>query len=181
MKRAIVTPAVLAGIALDELKHWLSISNPSEDALLGTLLRGAIDLCEAFTGSMPLETECEEILPVSRDWQSLATRPVHSITGVEAIPRDAPPYALPLDSYQIDLGADGSGLIRVSRLATANRVAVRFTAGLSPDWDGLPEGIRHGIIRLAAHHYRSRDAASSAQTPAAVAALWRPWRRMRIA
>ena len=56
------------------------------------------------------------------------------------------------------------------------------TAGLAADWAGLPDGLRHGVIRLAAHHYRERDAASAAASPpAAVAALWRPWRAMRLA
>ena len=45
----------------------------------------------------------------------------------------------------------------------------------------LPEGLRQGVIRLAAHHYRERDMRRAhAVPPAAVAALWRPWRRMRL-
>jgi hypothetical protein len=46
----------------------------------------------------------------------------------------------------------------------------------------LPEGIRQGALRLAAHQYRERDVdAPQPVPPAAVAALWRPWRRMRLA
>jgi len=61
------------------------------------------------------------------------------------------------------------------------RMAVRFTAGMAATWSGLPESLRQGILRLAAHHYsmRSNEAAESAP-PAAVAALWRPWRRLRL-
>lgn len=47
------------------------------------------------------------------------------------------------------------------------------------DWSALPEALRHGVIRLAAHLYRDGDGAAAAP-PAAVAALWRPWRRMRL-
>ena len=47
-------------------------------------------------------------------------------------------------------------------------------------WEAL-EPIRQGVIRLAAHLFTHRDAADEGAPPAAVAALWRPWRRMRLA
>jgi hypothetical protein len=38
------------------------------------------------------------------------------------------------------------------------------------------------VLRLAAHFYTYRtDAGAQAEPPAAVAALWRPWRRLRLA
>ena len=60
MKRAIVTPAEMAGAALDELKSWLAITTTRDDACLVTLLHAALDMCEAFTGLMPLAAICEE-------------------------------------------------------------------------------------------------------------------------
>lgn len=181
MKRAIIEPAVLAATALDELKQWLAISTLYEDAMLAALLRASLDLCEGFTGTMPLESLSEEVLTASREWQCLGVRPVQAITGVEAIPATGPRYALPGEAYAIDLGDDGSGMVRLTRPVSASRIAVRFTAGLAPAWDSLPESLRHGIIRLAAHHYRERDNTPAMTPPAAVAALWRPWRRMRLA
>jgi uncharacterized phiE125 gp8 family phage protein len=84
--------------------------------------------------------------------------------------------------YAIELDADGGALVRVLRQGAAGRVAVRFTAGLAAEWAGLPDGLRHGVLRLAAHHYRERESGSArAMPPAAVAALWRPWRRVRVA
>lgn len=189
MKRAIVEPAILAGTALDELKQWLAISTPQEDVLLTALLHASLDMCEGFTGTMPLETLCEEMQTASGEWQCLGTRPVHAITGVDAVPTDGPRYALPSEAYAIDLDADGGGMVRLTGRITGamtgsvrgSRIAVRFTAGLAPDWDSLPESLRHGIIRLAAHHYRERDNNPGMTPPAAVAALWRPWRRIRLA
>jgi uncharacterized phiE125 gp8 family phage protein len=65
---------------------------------------------------------------------------------------------------------------------TGARVAVRFTAGLAADWADLPESLRHGLIRLAAHQHRERESEGAAPLPpASVAALWRPWRRMHLA
>ena len=55
-------------------------------------------------------------------------------------------------------------------------------AGLAADWTVLPEPLRHGMVRLAAHQHRERESSGAASVPpAAVAALWRPWRRLRLA
>ena len=72
--------------------------------------------------------------------------------------------------------------MRVSNPGAAGRIAVRFVAGLAPGWNGLPESLRHGVIRLAAHQHRMRESSTADPIPpAAVTALWRPWRRMRLA
>jgi uncharacterized phiE125 gp8 family phage protein len=180
MKRAIVAPADLAGAALSELKQWLAITTSAEDAALVALLGAACEMCEAFTGTMPLEAACEELMPGSTEWQAIATRPVQAIAGIEAIPAEGSRYPVPPDAYEIELEADGGGFVRLIAQGNAGRIAVRFAAGLAPDWSSLPAGLRHGIVRLAAHQYRERDGAGAAEPPAAVTALWRPWRRLRL-
>jgi uncharacterized phiE125 gp8 family phage protein len=88
---------------------------------------------------------------------------------------------LAADDYALDLDADGGGRVRLIRSDNATRIAVRLTAGLADEWSALPEAIRHGVIRLAAHHFRARDEQqASSEPPAAVAALWRPWRRIQL-
>jgi uncharacterized phiE125 gp8 family phage protein len=182
MRRAIITPAVLAGAALDELKQWLAITTAGEDAALTALLRTTLETCEAFTGQMPLAALCEEIVPAGTGWQMLATRPVQAVTWVEGIPAQGARFAIPVDGYAIDLTGDGGALFRLQDRGEAQRVAVRFTAGMAAGWADLPDSLRHGVLRLAAHHYRQRESdTAQAMPPAAVAALWRPWRRMRVA
>lgn len=183
MKRAIITPYALAPAALTELKDWLGIASPADDNQLTTLLRAAIEHCEDFTGLMPLEQTCEEILPVQSGWQVLTARPVQAITQAQGIPAEGARFALAVDAYAIDLTADGAGRVRVISPGSAGRVAVRYTAGLATSWSALPEALRHGILRLAASQYRAResDGLATASPPAAVAALWRPWRRMKLA
>lgn len=182
MKRAIVTPAPLAPAALAELKDWLGITTQAEDAQLGALLGMALEACEGFTGAMPLQQECEELLPAQTGWQQLAARPVQAITAVQGIPAEGSRFALPADNYAIELGADGEGRVLVHNPGAAGRIAVRFAAGLAADWSSLPEGLRHGVLRLAAFNYRQREAEDGGSAPpAAIAALWRPWRRMRLA
>lgn len=64
----------------------------------------------------------------------------------------------------------------------ASAIAVRFTAGLVPDWGLLPDSLRHGVLRLAAYAWRARDEAEpQASPPASIVALWRPWRRTVLA
>jgi uncharacterized phiE125 gp8 family phage protein len=181
MKRAIVTPPVLSPSALAELKQWLGITTTQDDTPLGNLLRAALETCEAFTGVVPIEAACEEILPLSSDWQKLVTRPVQAITAVQAIPATGARSDLASSAYAIDLDTDGGGRVMVTAPGNAARLAVRFTAGLAASWEALPEGLRHGILRLAAHQHRERETSGAGPIPpAAVAALWRPWRRMRL-
>ncbi|MBS0255829.1 MAG: hypothetical protein JSS36_11640 [Proteobacteria bacterium] len=182
MMRLIVTPASLPAAALAALKDWLGITVSADDASLGVLLRASLDLCAEFTGMMPLACTVEENLPLGTDWQSLTTRPVLAITGVDGIALDGTRAALGLASYDSEIAADGTARVRIHDGGALTRVAVRFSAGLAPDWDHLPEPLRHGVIRLAAHQYRSRETPGAEPLPpASVAALWRPWRRLRLA
>ena len=182
MKRAIIVPAAPSPVALAELKQWLAISGTREDALLATLIAAALELCEGFTGRMPLEATCEELLAAWNDWQVLTTRPVQAIVAVEGVPAEGARFALAADAYELELDPDGGARVRISRPGAAGRVAVRFVAGLAPTWSDLPESLRHGVIRLAAHQHRTRESNTSEPVPpAAVTALWRPWRRMRVA
>ena len=182
MKRAILAPAVLPSTALDELKEWLAISASGDDDTLIGLLKAALETCEAFTGLMPLEATCEEVLPGDSCWRGLQTRPVQAVNGAEGIADDGTRVALAAEDYAVDLDADGGAHVRIVNPGAYGRVAVQFAAGLAANWDSLPDGLSHGIIRLAADAYRRRDTdGHGAQPPTAVAALWRPWRRMRVA
>ena len=177
MRRVILTPAAVPPAALAELKQWLGITVAADDAPLAGLLTAALDMCESFTGRMPLAQTCEEALLAQGGWQMLATRPVTAVLEVKRI--DGTP--LPPEGYAIELEADGSARVRLFG-PEAGRATVRFTAGLAPAWEALPEGLRHGIVRLAAHQHREREGSGAAPLPpAAVVALWRPWRRMRLA
>lgn len=182
MNRVILSPAALPSSALAEVKQWLGITTARDDAVLAELLAAALETCEAFTGQLPLEAACEEVLPAGPGWRCLSTRPVLSIDAVEGLWADGTRFALATGAYEIELEADGSGRVRLPFPGTETRVAVRFTAGLAPDWDTLPNSIRHGLIRLAAHQHRERESSGAGPLPpASVAALWRPWRRLRLA
>lgn len=186
MNRAIVAPPALSSAALADLKAWLGITTSRDDAELAALLRLGLELCEGFTGTMPLQSGAEEILPARGCWQTLATRPVQAITAVAALAVNGTRTALASGDYDIDLAPDGGGMVRLRRPLDQTRIVVQFTAGLATAWETLPDALRQGVMLLAAYQHRQRD--TDAKTgitpplpPAAVAALWRPWRRMRLA
>lgn len=181
MKRAIVQPADVTGAALDELKQWLGITRIDEDGQLAGLLKTSLEICEAFTGQVPIETGFEEIHAGTNGWTRLSTCPVRAITAVETV--DAGGLRLPLavSSYEVELAADGSGLFRLLQPASEAKIAITFVAGIAADWASAPDAIKHGIIRLAAHHYLGRDNGDTSGPPASVAALWRPWKQVRLA
>ena len=182
MKRAIVAPPLLSPAALTELKAWLGITLGRDDAELGALLAAAIEVCEGFLGQLPLISGCEELLAAHVWWQSLTARPVQAITGVAALAIDGTRRTLGVADYMLDLDAEGGGRVRLSAPIAENRIVVSFSAGLAASWEQLPEGVRQGVIRLAAFQHREREADRPAPVPpAAVAALWRPWRRVHLA
>lgn len=174
-----IEPGPLA-IPLGELKAFLRIGNNEEEALLAGLARSAAEACEAFTGRVLIARDMEEILAASKGWSRLATAPVHAIENVVEIAADGLASTLPADAFAVDIDASGEGWIRLLRPIDGKRIRVRFRAGLADDPARLPEALRTGIIRLAAHLYVHRGTTPDAPPPMAVTALWRPWRRLRL-
>jgi uncharacterized phiE125 gp8 family phage protein len=178
----IVAAAPAAPVPLIELKAFLRISNSEEDALLAAMVRAAAETCEAFTGMALLVREVKEIMEASAVWSRLSVSPVRAIEGVETIGGDGIATALDAGDYAIDIDAASDGWARIAKPTDERRLRVTYSAGMASDPNGLPEALRQGIVRLAAHLYAHRDAAGGETVgpPAAVTALWRPWRRLRL-
>lgn len=171
-------PISLPAAASDEAKAYLRIEGAGEDGLVARLMRSSAELCEAFTGQALLARGFTETLPRDGTWTRLAATPVRAIAGIEALSADGEGIALDPGAYAVDIDANGDGWVRL--LAAPGRARVSFDAGMTSQWEDLPEALRQGIVRLAAHSYTHRAAAEEGGPPAAVAALWRPWRRMRL-
>ena len=169
-----------AGASLTELKDYLRIGGSGEDELLEGLLRSATALCEQFVGQWLIIGEARETVRADGGWQRLSATPVVAILGVDAVGADGEAEALAVDAYSVDIDASGDGWVRARPLSGERVLAVRYQAGMAEDADGLPEPIRQGIVRLAAEHFSARGG-DVATPPAVVSALWRPWRRMRLA
>ncbi len=195
----------VAPVAVDEVKAFLRLSGCDEDALLAGFIRTATALAEAFTNQRLIARDLSQRVNASSRWQRLLAAPVVAITAV-----DGAAGALPGGSYETDIDLNGDGWMRcldpVSIGASVVqalevdprgdnwgmgwslalpphpplRLTVHYTAGMAADWNGIPEPLRQGIVRLVSHLHAHRDASDAGGPPAAVAALWRPWRRMRL-
>jgi len=178
MASAAMPPAPL--VPVDQVKAYLRIEGSEEDALIAGLVRSATELCEAFTRTALLERDVREALPARAAWTRLSLAPVRAITGVAALNMIGDEQPLGAADYAIDIDARGEGWVRVLGRGAAGRVAVRYRAGLAPGWNGVPEPLRQGVVRMAAHLYAHRDAADGSGPPAAATALWLPYRRLRL-
>ncbi len=167
--------------AMAEARSFLRLEGGSDEGVLAGSLRSATALCEAFTGVALISRAVTETLAVRSEWQRLGRTPVLAITGVERVPADGSAFPLPVASYAVDIDAAGDGWVRVAQPGAAGRVRVSYTAGLAAEPGRVPEPLRHGIIQLAGHLLRERDRERGTEPPASVVALWRPWRRMRLA
>ena len=166
--------------AVAEAKAYLRLEHGREDALIGGLIEAALELCERFTGQVAIVRTVRERVAADGGWHRLAAAPVRAVTAVLGVATDGTESVLPVDAYAIDIDGDGRGWVRIIDAHGAARVVVAAQAGLAVDWAGLPAGVRQGAVRLAAHLHAHRDGADDAGPPAAVAALWRPYRRMRL-
>ncbi|MEO6433413.1 MAG: hypothetical protein ABIO29_05500 [Sphingomicrobium sp.] len=165
--------------SLSEAQAFVRIETGEEEALLAAMVRSASAICEAFLNQVLVARDFSVDLPASGDWTRLPLTPVKSITGVAAISTDGSSSAVMSTGYAVDIDAHGDGWIKLHAGTGTTRVAVSGRAGMAEDCNGVPEPIRHGILRLAAHLFASRDD-DGGQPPAAVTALWRPYRRMRL-
>ncbi len=165
-------------VATEEAKAFLRVEGSAEDAVIAGLVRSAAELCETFTGRALVTRPVREVMAGTGGWQRLRAGPVQAIEGAAALGEDGAVTPLAAGDYQIDIDAAGDGWVRLP--AGMKRVEVAYQAGLAADPNGVPETLRHGIVRLAAHLYAHRGDAEGAGPPAAVTALWRPWRRVRL-
>lgn len=169
-----VEPAV----TLTEAQAYLRVETGAEEALIVGLIRTSTMLCEAFLNRVIIARSFVEELPAAGTWSRLCNAPVMSIGAVDALTVGQSAAALPIDSYAVDIDASGDGWVRAPAKA-GGRLRVTGIAGMAEEPNKVPEPIRQGILRLVSHLYSERDG-DRGEPPAAVTALWRPYRRIRL-
>lgn len=168
-------------VSLGEVKAYLRIEQDGEDALLAGMIRTARGLCEAFTGLVLVNTRFVQSETPAATIR-LARLPFRALAGVSV--RTAAGVLQPVvgDGYTLTEQNDGGASLRVTApVGQGERIEIDYWAGLAADWNGVPEDLRQGILRLISHLYTHRDDPEENGPPVAVAALWRPYRRMRLA
>lgn len=161
-------------VTLAEAQAFARIETGEEEAVLAGLIRSASCLCEAFLGQVVIERGFTETVNSSSDWQRLNVYPVGSISSVSS-----GGIALAATGFATDIDANGCGWIRIVDPGVTGTVEVSGTAGMAVAQNRVHEAIRQGVLRLVAYLFTSRDG-DGGEIPAAVTALWRPFRRARL-
>lgn len=184
MQRRIVEPADVSGAALGEIKSWLGISRPNEDALLADLLHTGLSMCEAFTGQAPLSQLIEESLPTTAGQSVLRSLPVASLSSLELVAQNGDRTQVEPTQFEAAISTDGLLTVKLFEDLEGQNVTATARVGISEDWNHVPASLKQGVIRLAAYYYRDRDRTGDAKKmvapPAIVSALWRPYQVLRL-
>ena len=167
-------------VTMSEAQAYVRIETGEEEAVLAGLIRTASALCEAFINQIVIARDFEIDVPVSCAWQRLPVSPVRSIAEVDGIDSNGSTAPIANGAYSMDIDSAGDGWVRVSAVNGLTRVRVGGSAGIADDENGVPEPLRQGVLRLVAHLFTARDG-DGGEVPAAVTALWRPYRRSRLA
>jgi uncharacterized phiE125 gp8 family phage protein len=158
---------------IEELKQWLRIEDGREEPLLHQLLRAATEVVESHLGFLLIQRELEWAGRLCDGAVRLAGGPVQSLVSVTVEGTDEALAA------RIEPGA-GAGAIVIVDGGADTSVRIRYVAGSASDWNGLPEAVRLGVLRLAAHMYAHRDADDDVGIPIAVIRLLAPFRIRRM-
>jgi hypothetical protein len=156
---AVTLGAADRALALAAVRAELRAASIDDDALAIAFVEAALGLAEQFTGRVLIVRELVVDMAAAAGWQALPVVPVRTIAGT---------------GVAVDIDAEGVGWVKA-----AGAARVTFTAGLAGGWAALPAPLRQGVAMLAAHLFTDR--AGSAPVPAAVSALWRPFRSVRLA
>jgi uncharacterized phiE125 gp8 family phage protein len=183
MAAELLSPPQPDALPLAEARGFLRLDDETEDALLAACLRSALGLCEAFTGTVLLQSTWQESFA---DWPLAPVRlgraPVRGGIAVTIVPVGASVQSLSASAYQTRIDIHGQGELTFWPTGQAiSQLSISYSAGLTTHWTLLPEALRLGILRMAAHLFTNRDSASDAGPPLAIAALWSPYRRARVA
>lgn len=164
--------------ALAAVKAMLRLVSSDDDALIVSLAETALGVAEQFTGLTLIARAMKDEMPASRAWQQLGAKPVRVIHDIAAIDPSGALSLLESAAYAIDIDAIGEGWVRVIDAGGARRIGVTLVAGLADGWAEIPAPIRQGAVLLAAYLFTERDRPGA--PPAAVTALWRPFRTLAL-
>lgn len=182
--------------ARDETKAWLRLDTAQDDGAVQAVCRAALGAAENFCGQRLLRRAGRAVVAADPSWRRVPVGPVAAVRALAVLAADDSETPLAVAATRVAIDADGDAWVRADAAVTAalaaaagggpgvpapggrGRVAVDVTAGLAADWAGLPDPVRQGVVRLAAHMFAGAEGTAP---PAIVPALWRPWRRMRLA
>lgn len=166
-------------VDLNEARSWLRLGATIDDAIVAQLVRAATNICEAFIGQWLIVRAAEETVPLDGGAIRLGARSVHIVDAVTLLMADGGALPLGGDAYRVSIARDGTASVAIHDRGDAVRARIEYRAGMAAQANAIPEAIRQGIVRMTQHLHEARDGGGAAP-PAAIAALWQPWRRLTL-
>ncbi|MCV6587122.1 MAG: head-tail connector protein [Marinibacterium sp.] len=159
-----------------------------QDAVLTGFLRAAMAAVEGQIGKVLIARDYEWVLSAWRGTEAevFPVAPVLAVAEVSVADRAGAEtviaqdrYALKQDAHRPELRATGGALPTIPLLGS---VRVQFTAGLAPEWGGLPADLAQAVLMLAGYYYENRAESMSGGhwMPYGVTSLLRRYRPMRL-
>ncbi|MGH6719750.1 MAG: head-tail connector protein, partial [Alphaproteobacteria bacterium] len=178
-------------VGLAEAKLHLKLDTTDEDVLVDALIDAATEACRRFTGRELVSQTWRLMLDAAPDGGAieLPRPPLIAVTHVKTYDDADAATTFAAGNYFVDTASvpgrvvprTGATWPTVGR--AANGLEVEFVAGFGAQASAVPAPLRQGILVLVAYGYERREAQAEepATLPAAVRALWQPFRVARLA
>jgi len=207
LKLLLTSAPVRLPVGLDEIRAHLRLDDGAvaEDAAVMGMVRAAVGACERFTGRALISQSWALFLdhwpaahddgPLGEGWSrgpdtvtavrtlNLPKPPLRSIAQIKTFDESDNAIVWPGANYFVDTAsAPGRVAARTGQTfpqpgRATNGIEIDFVAGYGDDPGTVPEDLRQGILRLAAHMFEHRgDGVAAAVRGAGAAALWQPYK-----
>lgn len=174
-------------VGIEEARAFLRLDARDEDAFIAACVAAARQACESYTGralinqtwQLYLDQWPESDIPLPRP-------PLRSVETIKTYDANGAATLADPQSYWVDAAATPG---RVRRRGTAiwpapgravAGIEITFIAGYGSSWNDVPAALRQGILMTVGYFFDHRDALWPAALPAPIAALWQPYRIVRL-
>lgn len=159
-----------------------------QDEVLRSFLRAAIAAIEARTGKVLIQRAFSWSLNRWRDrgGEVLPVAPVQAIDAVTLSDAGGVQTEVAVLDYRLERDGQRPRLrpagVLLPNIEIGGAVRIGFTAGMAPDWGGLPADLGQAVLLLAAHYYeyRNETALSDGCMPFGVTSLIQRYRTVRL-
>ena len=187
----LLTPPALEPVTLAEAKLQARIDTTAEDSLVTSLITGARQWAEQYTGRALITQTWQMAMdawPSVRGawWDGVREGPITgydivsaiklphppliSVTNIQTFAADNSATVFPASNYYVDtLGTPGrvalqSGAVWPSPTRPTNGILIEYIAGYGSSASAVPEPIKTAIRQITAHWYENRGEATTAPT-----------------
>ncbi|MDG4649801.1 hypothetical protein P6F26_15255 [Roseibacterium sp. SDUM158017] len=185
-----IAPVPGAALPVEDLAGHLRLSRGfADDAALDTHLEGCLRSALAAIETRLAKALFRRQFSLSaanwaaQDSHPLSVAPVVSVETFKIISRTGEETLVAPEAYDLDADAHRPALVarsgRLPVLPPGSAAEIRFHAGFSEDWAGLPPDLRQAVVLLAAEFF-GQNAEADRGWPASVSVLLEPFRVLRL-